>query len=323
MAENQDGIFRHRKVNFSAVSNSALQDNRLSLKAKGLYSLIQALINKPNYELRKWYLIKQCKEGEKAFDSAWKELKDTGYLKIYRIPSGTNDRFKYEYELLDEADESIPALSNLSKNREVIPPKDKKREQENSHTPQKGVYAKNSTDEDGFPHYPLNGGNADEDVISHTPHFVPNADGTLCEPHLMPNGGKRRNTEPRNTKLRNIKSISQSGDDGLTDEIRGNMKEQIEYDYFEENNPNDITGVDVIVDCMVDMLSRPSTKINGVDQSREALAHYISLADSCTVREFLEHMQSKQISKVKNISAYWQTALINFLREQELLKIRA
>ncbi len=110
MAENQNGKFRHRKVKFAQISNSALQDARLSLKAKGLYSLIQSYITMPNYDLYKWSLIKQCREGEKAFNTAWKELKDAGYLKQYRMPSGKNDTFEYEYELLDEADENTPSL---------------------------------------------------------------------------------------------------------------------------------------------------------------------------------------------------------------------
>ncbi|MBW7573189.1 hypothetical protein [Caproiciproducens faecalis] len=306
MEENQNGVFRHRRTNFSAVSNMALQDERLSLKAKGLYSLIQCYNGKPNYRLYKRNLLKLCKEGSKAFDSAWKELKDTGYLKIYRIPSGDNDRFKYEYDLLDEPDLDTPSLINLNKKGEVIPPKapniSKKAmpAPENPHTPQKGVYA-----------------NSD---ISHAPLFVPNANGNICEPHPMPNGGERRNTDPRNTDLRNIESIIPS--DGSIDKLREGLKEQIEYEYFEENCPEDIAGIETIVGCMADMLTSPSTKISGVVQSREALKTYIDRVDSCTLREFMQDMKSKDLSEVKNVNAYWRSSFINFLRAQELLKLQ-
>ena len=59
MSANLSGKFRHRKINFTQVSNSALQNPNLSLKAKGLYSLIQSLNSKPNYDLYKWNLISQ------------------------------------------------------------------------------------------------------------------------------------------------------------------------------------------------------------------------------------------------------------------------
>lgn len=306
MEENQNGVFRHRRTNFSAVSNMALQDERLSLKAKGLYSLIQCYNGKPNYRLYKRNLLKLCKEGSKAFDSAWKELKDTGYLKIYRIPSGDNDRFIYEYDLLDEPDPNTPSLINLNKKGETIAPKTPNTLKDtiptpvNSHTPQKGVYA-----------------NSDN---SHAPHFVPNANGNICEPHPMPNGGERRNTDPRNTDLRNIESISLS--DGQIDQIREVLKEQIEYEYFEENCPKDIAGIETIVGFMADMLSSPTTKISGVVQSREALKAYIDRVDSCTLREFLQDMKGKDMSEVKNVNAYWRSSFINYLRAQELLKLQ-
>lgn len=152
MPNGPNGKFRHRKTNFAQISNTALQDKRLSLKAKGLYSMIQSYLTIPNYDLYKWSLIKQCKEGEKAFDSAWRELKDCGYLKQYRIPGGERGRFCYEYELLDVADETNPATVNLNRSGEVVPQK----KDESDHTPPKGVY-----------------GQMDDSVPDHTPHLAP------------------------------------------------------------------------------------------------------------------------------------------------------
>lgn len=133
----------------------------------------------------------------------------------------------------------------------------------------------------------------------------------------MLNGGDNNNTDLNNTNKNNIKSISQS-DDRRTDEIRKRLQEQIEYDYFLDNYPDDISGIDAVVECMVDMLSRRSTKIKGVAQSRGALERYINKVDSCTIGEFLEHMRSKDLSGITNMNAYWQSALINYLREQDL-----
>ena len=112
---NKNGVFRPKRV-----SNTALRDPNLSLKAKGLYSLIQSYITLPDFTLYKNHLMSLCLEGTKAFNSAWREIKEKGYLKQYRIPGGENDTFIYEYELLDEPDLSTPGLINLNKNREEI-----------------------------------------------------------------------------------------------------------------------------------------------------------------------------------------------------------
>ena len=98
---NNNGKFRKKKIYFTQVSNVALRDTNLSLKAKGLYALIQSYITIENFTLYKTTLLKDCSEGKKAFESAWKELKDAGYLIQYKM-QGEKGFFYYEYELLDE-----------------------------------------------------------------------------------------------------------------------------------------------------------------------------------------------------------------------------
>lgn len=99
--EKSSGRFRKKKTNFSMVSNTIIRDETISLKAKGLYTLIQSYITLDSFTLYKSFLMKKCIEGERAFDSAWKELKEKGYLKQYKMREGARS-FYYEYELLDE-----------------------------------------------------------------------------------------------------------------------------------------------------------------------------------------------------------------------------
>ena len=101
MEENKSGRFRKKKYNFSMVPNSIIRDGNISLRAKGLFALIQSYITLDNFTLYKSYLMKQCREGERAFNSAWNELKEKGYLKMYKLRDG-GKTFFYEYELLDE-----------------------------------------------------------------------------------------------------------------------------------------------------------------------------------------------------------------------------
>ena len=96
-----EGFFRSKK-GFTVVQNEITRDVKISLKAKGLYLVIQAYISMPDKKWTKEDFRNLTKEGKKAFDSAWKELKDFGYLKVHFMPD--NGKWKTEYELLDEPD---------------------------------------------------------------------------------------------------------------------------------------------------------------------------------------------------------------------------
>lgn len=339
MEKAPSGIFR-KKTHFAAVSNSALKDPKLSLKAKGLYSVIQSYITIPDIELKKSKLRALCQEGEKAFDTVWKELKDAGYLKIYRSPTGADDQFRYEYELLDEADLSRPGFLTLNKLGEVVTTQNPGNEQI-PHTPQDGEHAKNDppiaeqnpvTQPENTKDlaYPPNGGYAnfipDDPSDPHPPLFAPYANGTPCDSHPVPDGGNISNTKDNKTKYhKTYKSVSQSTEstmtDGQIDEIRETLKEQIDYDFFKENYPSDLAGVDALINSMTEMLITPGTKINGMVQSPKTLKVYIDKADSTVVRDFIEHMRGKPMRGVKNISAYWRSAFINYLHEQAFIML--
>ena len=99
----ESGQIRKKRKSFAQVSNTALMDQNLSLKAKGLYALIESLISIPNFTLYKSTLFKYTKEGTDAFESAWKELKKAGYLVQEKIQ--THKGFIYEYDLLDTPEE--------------------------------------------------------------------------------------------------------------------------------------------------------------------------------------------------------------------------
>lgn len=170
MSEVQHGKFRH-KVNFAAVSNTALQDSRLSLRAKGLYALIQSYINIPNYDLYKSYLQKSSIEGTRAFDGAWNELKECGYLKQFRIPGSNRGRFEYEYDLLDIPDNTTPSIVNMNHRREETQPEED--------TPEPAPDANSDRTLQNVP-YGQDGTEADEKVADHTLQKAPYAQSTLC-----------------------------------------------------------------------------------------------------------------------------------------------
>lgn len=103
---NKGGYFKRKRINYAQVSNVALRDKNLSLKAKGLYALIQSYITIEDFILYKNYLMAQCKEGRDSFQTCWNELKKSGYLIQYKIQS-EDGKFYYEYDLLDEPSEVL------------------------------------------------------------------------------------------------------------------------------------------------------------------------------------------------------------------------
>ena len=133
MSKIQEGFFRN-KVPFVPISQVVAKDKEISLKAKGLYLLIQSYITIPNFKLYKSYLMSVCVEGQCSFDSAWNELKEKGYLKIYKIAKSDSKGFYYEYELLDTAEPDTPALIVIRKDGTIV-----EKEQENNDNPTETV----------------------------------------------------------------------------------------------------------------------------------------------------------------------------------------
>ena len=72
-------VFRiERTRDYTVMSNHHLKDSALSLKAKGLLSMMLSLPEEWNYTTRG--LAKICKEGVDAIGGALKELEKAGYI---------------------------------------------------------------------------------------------------------------------------------------------------------------------------------------------------------------------------------------------------
>lgn len=98
--DKKSGKIRKRKVSFTQVSNIAIRDERMSLKAKGLLALIESYLSLDGFTLYKNFLISKSKDGESSFRGAWNELKDLGYLVQYKMKD-EHSHFYYEYEVVD------------------------------------------------------------------------------------------------------------------------------------------------------------------------------------------------------------------------------
>lgn len=99
----ENGFFKTRKNGYTVTLNSVIRDETLSLSAKGLYLNINSYISIPDFKVSKDFIFKKCREGKKAFGSAWKELKTKGYLlQEFHPDPDRKGQFTVLYELLDE-----------------------------------------------------------------------------------------------------------------------------------------------------------------------------------------------------------------------------
>ena len=88
--------FRVNKTkDYTVMSNNHLRDMNLTLKAKGLLSMMLSLPEDWNYSVEGLKTI--CKENETAIKSALKELKKFGYLVITKQMPTKENGGKYEY----------------------------------------------------------------------------------------------------------------------------------------------------------------------------------------------------------------------------------
>lgn len=83
---------------YTVMSNHHLRNASLSLKAKGLLSVMFSLPPDWNYSVEGLAAI--CKEGESAVDSALRELKKAGYVVVKKIMPGQSESGHIEYEYL-------------------------------------------------------------------------------------------------------------------------------------------------------------------------------------------------------------------------------
>ena len=95
-------VFRINKTSdYTIMGNAHLKNKEMSLKAKGLMSLMLSLPNDWDYSVAG--LVSICKESESSIKSALDELKKYGYLVITKkLPNQTDSgKIEYEYNIFE------------------------------------------------------------------------------------------------------------------------------------------------------------------------------------------------------------------------------
>lgn len=91
----------NKTADYTIMGNSHLREKEMSLKAKGLMSLMLSLPNDWDYSVAG--LVSICKESDSSIKSALDELKKFGYLVITKkLPNQTDSgKIEYEYNIFE------------------------------------------------------------------------------------------------------------------------------------------------------------------------------------------------------------------------------
>lgn len=101
-------VFRIEKSrDYTVMSNHHLRNTDLSLKAKGLLSMMLSLPEEWNYTTRGLAAI--CKEGKDCIGSVLKELEQTGYIVRNRIRDSKGKIMDVEYVIYETPQKPDPA----------------------------------------------------------------------------------------------------------------------------------------------------------------------------------------------------------------------
>lgn len=106
----------HKTKDYTVMSNTHFREREMSLKAKGLLSLMFSLPDTWDYSVAG--LVAICKENETAINSTLKELKKFGYLSVTKLmPNQTESgRIEYVYDIFEKPTET----ENLPKEKQGV-----------------------------------------------------------------------------------------------------------------------------------------------------------------------------------------------------------
>lgn len=107
-------ILVQKTKDYTIMSNYHFKERKMSLKAKGLLSLMLSLPENWDYSIAG--LVAICKENETSIKTALDELKEFGYLEVIKkMPNETNTgRIEYEYIVYEQKqDKEKQGIENL------------------------------------------------------------------------------------------------------------------------------------------------------------------------------------------------------------------
>ena len=316
-------VFRVEKnKNYTTISNHHLQDRNLSLKAKGLLTLILSL--PPDWDMTLKGLVSLSGDGVDSVRSGIQELEKAGYLRRSRSRNNLGQLLCTEYTIYEHAvtenvaseteiddnlniiysEESHVGKSNVDKNSHI----GKSDVDKNSHIGKSDV-DKNTTEkiensQIGFP-------NIGKPYIgkSNTIKYLNNKDTNNINNYpYQSTYSSKLYREPKENSIDEMEKAQTLYEERKAyEEI---IKQNIAYDLLSEQKETSRDFLDLCVQVMVDAVTsnKPYIKIKGQDIPKEAVKSVLLKLDDENI-SYVDMCLSESKTAIKNMQSYILTAL--------------
>ena len=273
-------VFRiERTRDYTVMSNHHLRNHQLSLKAKGLLSMMLSLPDDWNYTTRG--LAKICKEGVDAIGGALRELESAGYIVRHQLRDRQGRISDTEYVIYEQPQPRQPE------------------------TPQPDTAAPDTDSPDtAFPYLdkPDTEKPAELNIEkSNTQKSIPQRARTDSIPFREPAAAR-----PPERKGRDAISLAEM------ESYRDLILENIEYDHLCREFSTYREDLDEIVELIVETVCarRKTTRIAGADFPHEVVRSRFLKLDSSHI-EFVMECLHNNSTEIRNMKQYLLTVLFN------------
>ena len=268
-------VFRiERTRDYTVMSNHHLRNGKLSLKAKGLLSMMLSLPDDWNYTTRGLAAI--CKEGVDAIGGALRELETAGYIVRHQLRDRQGRISDTEYVIYEQPQPKNPdtpqpdTASPDTENPDMVKPDTEKPAElniEKSNT-EKSITYGSSTDSIPF--------------------------------------RETAAARPPERKGRDAMSVTE------IENYRELILENIEYDCLKQRYPLYLDDLNEIVELLVETVCarRKTTRISGADFPHEIVRSRFLKLDSSHI-EFVMDCLQKNTTQVRNMKQYLLAVLFN------------
>ena len=267
-------VFRIEKTrDYTVMSNHHLRDMSLSLKAKGLLSLMLSLPENWDYTMKG--LSRICKDGIDSISGGIRELEERGYLIRERVRGANGQLGSIEYTILEQPKEPTPAQEKpirenpVQANPTLVTPVQEEPTQLN------------------------------KDRSSNDPSRTDLSSTEISNP-IQSNpptpAGARMGTDRM----------------GARESYRELILENIEYDCLKQRYPLYLDDLNEIVELLVETVCarRKTTRISGADFPHEIVRSRFLKLDSSHI-EFVMDCLQKNTTQVRNMKQYLLAVLFN------------
>ena len=267
-------VFRIEKTrDYTVMSNHHLRDMSLSLKAKGLLSLMLSLPENWDYTMKG--LSRICKDGIDSISGGIRELEEHGYLIRERVRGANGQLGSIEYTILEQPKEPTPAQEKpirenpVQANPTLVTPVQEEPAQLN------------------------------KDKSSNDPSRTDLSSTEVSNPSQSnppTPAGARMGTDGM----------------GVRESYRELILENIEYDFWKNSDRVDHEMLDEITELIVDTVcsARKTIRIAGDDYPAEVVKSRFMKLDSSHVQYVMDCMKDNT-TYVRNIKKYLLAALYN------------